>query len=125
MYSQLITADELNVLKSYSTDTPLNSAALTPVKDYVILGGGQAAMDVTTTSARQGKFEARFFHKIFEEEIGRVRGHFGPLNYVAVDPQGKSYASGGEDGYVRLHHFDRGYFDFLYEVEREAEHGRL
>jgi len=27
-------------------------------------------MDVTTTSARQGKFEARFYHKIFEDEIG-------------------------------------------------------
>lgn len=44
----------------------------------MILGGGQAAMDVTTTSARQGKFEARFYHKVFMEEIGRVRGHFGP-----------------------------------------------
>ena len=52
---------------------------MTPKKDYVILGGGQAAMDVTTTSARQGKFEARFYHKIFETEVGRVRGHFGPL----------------------------------------------
>lgn len=118
--AKLITAKTLEVLKSYTADTPLNSAAITPIKDYVILGGGQAAMDVTTTSARQGKFEARFYHKIFEEEIGRVRGHFGPLNYVAVDPNGKSYASGGEDGYVRLHHFDKGYFDFEYEVEREV-----
>lgn len=40
-------------------------------------------------------------------------------NTVAADPTGKSYASGGEDGYVRVHHFDKGYFDFLYEVERE------
>jgi translation initiation factor 3 subunit I len=76
-------------------------------------------MDVTTTAARQGKFEARFYHKIFEDEIGRVRGHFGPLNTVAADPTGKGYASGGEDGYVRVHHFDKGYFDFMYEVERE------
>ena len=111
--------DGLSILKSYTADTPLNSAAITPIKDYIIVGGGQAAMDVTTTSARQGKFEARFYHRIFEEEIGRVRGHFGPLNYVAVSPTGKAYASGGEDGYVRLHHFDRGYFDFMYEVERE------
>ncbi|KAK4999511.1 translation initiation factor eIF3 subunit, partial [Elasticomyces elasticus] len=95
-------------------------AAIVPGKEYVVLGGGQAAMDVTTTSARQGKFEARFYHKIFEEEIGRVRGHFGPLNYVAVDPLGRSYASGGEDGYVRVHHFDQAFFDFKYEVEREA-----
>jgi translation initiation factor 3 subunit I len=117
--------EDLTVLKTYTADTPLNSGAITAEKPFIILGGGQAAMDVTTTSARQGKFEARFYHKIFEDEIGRVRGHFGPLNYIAVDPQGKSYASGGEDGYVRLHHFDRSYFDFLYEVERDAEQGRL
>lgn len=117
--AKLITTNDLEVLKTYATDTPLNSAAITPVKDYVILGGGQAAMDVTTTSARQGKFEARFYHKIFMEEIGRVRGHFGPLNYVAVHPKGTGYASGGEDGYVRVHHFDKPYFDFMYEVERE------
>lgn len=80
---------------------------------------------MTTTDARQGKFEARFYHKIFEDEVGRVKGHFGPLNYIAVDPKGKCYASGGEDGYIRLHHFDKPYFDFLYEVEREVEQGRL
>jgi translation initiation factor 3 subunit I len=108
-------------MKNYTADTPLNSAAITPTKDFIIVGGGQAAMDVTTTSARQGKFEARFYHKIFEDEIGRVRGHFGPLNYVAVSPTGTAYASGGEDGYVRLHHFDPSYFDFSYEVEREAQ----
>ncbi|KAL3424282.1 eukaryotic translation initiation factor 3 subunit I [Phlyctema vagabunda] len=118
--AKLINARDLEVMKTYPTDTPLNSAAITPKKDFVILGGGQAAMDVTTTSARQGKFEARFYHKIFEEEIGRVRGHFGPLNTVAADPQGKGYASGGEDGYVRVHQFDKGYFDFNYEVERQA-----
>lgn len=75
-------------------------------------------MDVTTTSARQGKFEARFYHKIFEDEIGRVKGHFGPLNTIAVHPLGTGYASGGEDGYVRMHTFDQPYFDFKYEVER-------
>ncbi|GMG06905.1 unnamed protein product [Aspergillus oryzae] len=116
---QLISSRNLAILKTYVADTPLNSAAITPKKEYVILGGGQAAMDVTTTSARQGKFEARFYHKVFEDEIGRVRGHFGPLNTVAVHPNGTAYASGGEDGYVRVHHFDKPYFDFMYEVERE------
>lgn len=118
--AKIVSCRNLEILKSFVADTPLNTAAITPKKDFVILGGGQAAMDVTTTSARQGKFEARFYHKIFEDEIGRVRGHFGPLNTIAVHPQGVSYASGGEDGYVRLHHFDKPYFDFMYEVEREA-----
>ncbi|KAJ5111308.1 WD40 repeat-like protein [Penicillium argentinense] len=117
--AKLLSARELAILKTYPADTPLNSAAITPKKEYVILGGGQAAMDVTTTSARQGKFEARFYHKVFEDEIGRVRGHFGPLNTVDVHPAGTAYASGGEDGYVRIHHFDKPYFDFMYEVERE------
>ena len=119
--AKLVAARDLEVLKTYPSDTPLNSATMTPKKDFVILGGGQAAMDVTTTAARQGKFEARFYHKIFDDEIGRVRGHFGPLNTVAADPTGKSYASGGEDGYVRVHHFDKGFFDFSYEVERERQ----
>lgn len=99
------------VIKTFTTETPLNSAALAPLKPYVsislfsaslaisvppfsrlgisltelfrtkvLLGGGQDAMSVTTTSLRQGKFETRFWHKIFEEEVGRVKGHFGPVN---------------------------------------------
>ncbi|EIN12673.1 WD40 repeat-like protein [Punctularia strigosozonata HHB-11173 SS5] len=100
----------LTVLKTYTTETPLNSASITPKKPYVILGGGQEAMNVTTTSARQGKFEARFWHKVFEEEVGRVKGHFGPLNTIAVHPRGEMFASGGEDGFVRVHHFDESYF---------------
>ena len=119
--AKLVRTRDLEVLKSYPADTPLNTAAITPKKDYVILGGGQAAMEVTTTSTRSGKFEARFYHKIFEDEIGRVRGHFGPLNSIAVHPLGNGYASGGEDGYVRMHTFDKAYFDFMYEVEREAQ----
>lgn len=88
-------------------------------------------MSVTTTSLRQGKFETRFWHKIFEEEVGRVKGHFGPVNTyvpfnfltsmlfrthtvflysIAVSPKGDCYASGGEDGFVRVHHFDESYF---------------
>ncbi|CZT01809.1 Eukaryotic translation initiation factor 3 subunit I [Rhynchosporium agropyri] len=118
--AKLINATDLEVMKTYVADTPLNSAAITPNKDFVILGGGQDAMNVTQTSSRQGKFEARFYHKVFEEEIGRVRGHFGPLNTVAADPTGKGYASGGEDGYVRVHQFDKAYFDFTFEVERQA-----
>jgi len=75
--AKLINARDLEVMKTYPADTPLNSAAITPKKDYVILGGGEDAMRVTQTNTRQGKFEARFYHKIFEEEVGRVRGHFG------------------------------------------------
>jgi translation initiation factor 3 subunit I len=113
--SRLMDANTLKTIKIYKTDTPLNSAAITPIQDFVIVGGGQDVMSVTTTSARQGKFECRFYHKIFAEECGRVKGHFGPINTIAVHPDGKSFSSGGEDGYVRVHHFDADYFKFKFE----------
>ena len=76
---------------------------------------------MTTTGASAGKFETRFFHmvttfspnlisilqcsisflnpvKVYGEEFGRVKGHFGPINALDVHPFGKSFASGSEDG---------------------------
>ncbi|KAK7300178.1 hypothetical protein RJT34_11015 [Clitoria ternatea] len=63
----------------------------------VVLGGGQDASAVTTTDHRAGKFEAKFFDRILQEEIGGVKGHFGPINALAFNPDGKSFSSGGED----------------------------
>ena len=79
--------------KTFLTERPVNSAALSPNYDHVVLGGGQEATDVTTTYTRFGKFEARFFHLAFEEEFGIVKGHFGPINSVAFHLDGKSYSS--------------------------------
>ncbi|GJJ70257.1 translation initiation factor 3 subunit I [Entomortierella parvispora] len=115
--AKVVETESLEVLKTYSTDTPLNSAAIMPkVQEFVVVGGGQEAMDVTRTSSRQGKFECRFWHKILEEEVGRVRGHFGPINTIAIHPDGRSFASGGEDGYVRVHHFDDDFFTFKFQI---------
>ena len=54
------------------------------------MGGGQEAVDAALYS-KSGKFEARFFHLVFEEEFGRVRDHFGPINNVAFHPDGKRF----------------------------------
>ncbi len=80
------------------------------MKQHIIAGGGQKASEVTTTGAQEGKFEALIFHFVQGEELGRVRGHFGPINSIAWNPTGTGYCSGGEDGYVRLHKFDEPYF---------------
>lgn len=102
---------DLKHLKTYKTDRPVNDAVISETKDHILLGGGQEAMSVTTTSGKTGKFETRFFHMIYEEEFGTVKGHFGPINALAIAPNGRSYASGAEDGYVRLHFFDKNYLD--------------
>lgn len=114
----LIDVETLEILKVYKADAPMNTAAITPKKNFVILGGGQEARNVTTTAESQGKFEARFYHKIFTDEIGRVKGHFGPLNSVAAHPDGAGYVSGGEDGFIRVHYYEKSYFDFEFDAER-------
>ncbi|CAL5358515.1 unnamed protein product [Camellia sinensis] len=57
----------------------------------VVLGGGQDASAVTTTDHCAGKFEARFFGKVLQEEIGGVKRRFGPINALAFNPDGKRY----------------------------------
>ena len=40
---------------------------------------------------------------------------------VDINPNGRSYASGAEDGYVRLHIFDQDYLDMKDPVPEEDE----
>ncbi|KAI3514910.1 hypothetical protein L1887_13657 [Cichorium endivia] len=52
-------------------------------------GGGQDASAITTTDHLAGKFEAKFYDKVLQEEIGGVKGHFGLINALAFNPDGK------------------------------------
>jgi translation initiation factor 3 subunit I len=145
--SKLYDPVDLKHLKTYKTDRPVNDAAVSEHKDHILLGGGQEAMSVTTTSGKVGKFETRFFNMVYEDEFGTVKGHFGPINAstynhdtcrmlfgfskshscpffgptVDINPNGRSYASGAEDGYVRLHIFDKDYLDMKDNVPEEDE----
>jgi translation initiation factor 3 subunit I len=42
----LFDIETLEHLKTYTTERPVNSAAISPLKDHVILGGGQEAIEV-------------------------------------------------------------------------------
>jgi len=109
--------EEWKVLKTYETDRPVNSVAISPIKEHVFVAGGQEAMAVTTTSGKLGKFETKLFHTVFGEEFGNVRGHFGPVNTIAIHPDGTGFVSGSEDGYCRVHHFDKEYFQLHSELD--------
>merc|ERR1711988_1531207 len=107
--------ESYELVKTYTTDRPLNDVCISPLYDaktdrkpHLLMGGGQDAKEVTTTAG--GKFEACLWHMIYEEEIGTVKGHFGPMNCVAWFRDGRGFVTGGEDGYVRVHFFDSDYF---------------
>jgi len=119
--AKLFDVVDLKHHKTYKTDRPINDAVISNTKDHILLGGGQEAMSVTTTAGKVGKFETRFFHLVYEEEFGTVKGHFGPINALDINPNGLNYASGAEDGYVRLHFFDKSYIDMKDPVPEEPE----
>eukprot|EP00163_Fabomonas_tropica_P007867 TRINITY_DN1750_c0_g1_i2.p1 TRINITY_DN1750_c0_g1~~TRINITY_DN1750_c0_g1_i2.p1 ORF type:complete len:231 (+),score=46.60 TRINITY_DN1750_c0_g1_i2:384-1076(+) len=97
-------------MHTYEVERPLNTASISPLMDHIAVGGGQDAASVTTTHGRMGRFESTFFHKFYEDELGSVKGHFGPIHSLAFNPDGRSFASGSEDGFIRIHHFDPAYF---------------
>jgi len=109
--AKIVDSKSLKPIKTFEAGKPVNAAAISPILPHVILGGGQEAMDVTTTHARVGQFQTRFFHVVTQEEIGQLKGHFGPIHTLQFSPDGKSFASGAEDGYVRIHHFPQQYFE--------------
>lgn len=100
----------LEEARTFQVDAPLNAGAISPCLEHVFIGGGQEARDVTTTAGSEGKFEMRIHHLVLGDELGKISGHFGTLNTCAITPDGRSYASGAEDGFVRLHHLDDSYF---------------
>lgn len=88
--AKLFDTETMKCLKTYQSDAPINAAAISPLKNHIILGGGQDAGSVTTTYARMGKFEIKWFNKIYEDELGAVKGHFGPINTLDFSYDGMS-----------------------------------
>ena len=80
-----------------------------------MLAGGQDAKDVTTTGADAGGFEMKLMNIIFNEKLAGIEGHFGPVHSTSFSPDGFSFASGAEDGYVHYHRFPPEYFTKKFE----------
>lgn len=120
---RLFETSTLTLLKAFNTERNINSAAVSPLSTcpYLIAAGGQDAMSVTTTSSKQGNFHCSFFDHVFDDELGAVHGHFGPVNTLAFAPHGRAYTSGGEEGYVRIHHLPPDYFEAFDKKVAEAQ----
>ena len=99
----------LEIIREIKTERPVNGAVISPTHPHIILGGGQDAQTVTTTSSNQSQFCSRFYHLVYGEEFGRCKGHFGPINAIAIHPFGKSYVTASEDGFIRLMPFEASY----------------
>jgi translation initiation factor 3 subunit I len=120
--SKLLNPDTFEEIRSFDFKFPCRHAAISPLYDaeenqkfHVLLCGGQDAKDVTTTGAEKGGFEMNLFNIIYNEKLAGIKGHFGTVHSVAFHPDGQSFASGSEDGYVHYHRMLPEYFTKRFE----------
>ncbi len=83
---------------------PCNYAIFSPIKNYVIIGGGIDAMLVAQKS--NNDFTSRFYSIKTGKFIANIGGHFGPIRYIDFHPNGKCYTTASQDGMVRLNYID-------------------
>lgn len=80
--------DTLRKFKEISIPTQVNTASLHPDKHIFVCGGDD--------------FKMYKYDYITGNEIESFKGHFGPVHSVSFSPDGELYASGSEDGTLRL-----------------------
>ncbi|XP_054774940.2 serine-threonine kinase receptor-associated protein-like [Lytechinus pictus] len=80
--------DRFEEMKKFDTETLVYSASLSPDKKTFVCGGED--FKIYRFSYEDGKEEASY------------KGHFGPVHCIRFSPDGELYASGSEDGTLRL-----------------------
>ena len=109
-------------IRSFNFKFPCRNAAINPLyeepdnqKFHLLLCGGQDAKDVTTSGASAGGFEMNLFNIIYNEKLASIKGHFGTVHSIEFHPDGMSFASASEDGYVHYHRMLPEYFTKRFE----------
>jgi len=82
-------ASTFEPIKSYNLGIELNSAALSPDTTIFVTGGSS-------------DFWARVYDYKTGKELEVHKGHHGPVHCVRFSPDGSTFASGSEDGTIRL-----------------------
>jgi len=95
----------------------MNTIAISPLfcspsnpKFHMVMGGGVKAILAAMTGGQAG-FEAHVCNIMHGTEVGKISGHFGPINSVDFFKDGRGYVSGAEEGSIRVVRFEDAYFE--------------
>lgn len=89
--------------------SPLFCDAAKP-KFHSVMGGGVSAIMAAMTAGNAG-FEAHVCNIMHGTEVGRISGHYGPINSIEFFRDGRGFISGGEEGIIRVVRFSQEYFE--------------
>lgn len=119
---KLVHPQTFDEIRQYKFEFPCRDVSISPLyeseenqKFHILMCGGQDAKDVTTTGAGSGGFDMKLYNIIYNEMLASIKGHFGTVHSVAFHPDGMSFASGSEDGYVHYHRMLPEYFTKRFE----------
>jgi translation initiation factor 3 subunit I len=105
---KIINLENFQVEKIIENIVPCNYAVFSPVRNYIIIGGGLDAMLVAQKA--DNDFTSRFFSVKTGKYIGCIGGHIGPIRYLNINPDGKSYTSASQDGTIRIYYFNEDHY---------------
>lgn len=121
-FAKLLNPRTFEPVRVYTFVKPCRAATINPLyesedcqKFHCLLAGGQDARDVALTGDREGGFAIKLMSMIYNEQLAEIAGHFGTVHTLAWSPDGVSFASGSEDGYVHYHRFVPEYFTKKFE----------
>ena len=95
----------------------MNAVSVSPLfcddfkpKFHIAIGGGVAAIMAAMTGGSSG-FEAHLCNVMHGNEVGKISGHYGPINSIEFFRDGRGFVSGGEEGIIRIVRFGEEYFE--------------
>ncbi|KAI5171546.1 translation initiation factor 3 subunit I [Nematocida sp. LUAm3] len=99
----------VSTVREFLSDSPINTAKVTPDNKAVFCAGGTLARHVTTTKGK-GNFHVEAFDCVTSKMVGYYSMHFGTVNVLDIHPSGQALLSGGEDGIINLIRLDDAYY---------------
>ena len=109
-------AETLELVTELRSEYPINCSQMSPLmykkenpRFHVIMGGGTKARD--TAFAKEGGLEINIMNAIHGSRVAQLSGHYGPINWIEICPDGAGFVSAGEEAIVRYYRFDKKYFD--------------
>lgn len=115
--SKIIDPETFEVLRYFKQELPMNAVSISPLfcadyrpKFHTVMGGGVSAIMAAMTAGNAG-FEAHVCNVLHGNEVGKISGHYGPINSIEFFRDGRGFISGGEEGIIRIVRFAAEYFE--------------